>query len=112
MDATLDFALGETADMIRDTTRRFASERIAPLAAKIDARARKVMATLIDVDLRRVTHALGLDTGPLANVAMVGADWFGGPFLAKVLTKKAETVIDQALEQVREAFRPNGAGAP
>jgi isovaleryl-CoA dehydrogenase len=37
MDATLDFALGETADMIRDTTRRFASERIAPLAAKIDA---------------------------------------------------------------------------
>jgi len=37
MDATLDFALGETADMIRDATRRFASERIAPLAAKIDA---------------------------------------------------------------------------
>jgi len=37
MDATLDFALGETADMIRDVTRRFASERIAPLAAKIDA---------------------------------------------------------------------------
>jgi isovaleryl-CoA dehydrogenase len=37
MDATLDFALGETADMIRDTTRRFASDRIAPLAAKIDA---------------------------------------------------------------------------
>ncbi len=37
MDATLDFALGETADMIRDTTRRFASEQIAPLAAKIDA---------------------------------------------------------------------------
>jgi len=37
MDATLDFALGETADMIRDTTRRFASEKIAPLAAKIDA---------------------------------------------------------------------------
>jgi len=36
MDATLDFGLGENADMIRDTTRRFASERIAPLAAKID----------------------------------------------------------------------------
>ena len=28
-----DFALGETADMIRDTTRRFAADRIAPLAA-------------------------------------------------------------------------------
>jgi isovaleryl-CoA dehydrogenase len=37
MDLTLDFALGDTADMIRDTTRRFASEKIAPLAAKIDA---------------------------------------------------------------------------
>ncbi len=33
----LDFALGETAEMIRDTTRRFADERIAPLAARIDA---------------------------------------------------------------------------
>src|SRR5215210_6035238 len=31
-----DFALGETADMIRDTTERFAAERIAPLAAEID----------------------------------------------------------------------------
>ncbi len=32
-----DFALGENADMIRDTTRRFSTERIAPLAARIDA---------------------------------------------------------------------------
>lgn len=32
-----DFALGDNADMIRDVTRRFAGERIAPLAAKIDA---------------------------------------------------------------------------
>lgn len=32
-----DFQLGETADMIRASTRRFAEERIAPLAAKIDA---------------------------------------------------------------------------
>ncbi|WP_374943236.1 isovaleryl-CoA dehydrogenase [Sphingomonas sp.] len=35
-----DFALGETADMIRDTTRRFATERIAPLAQAIDAQDR------------------------------------------------------------------------
>jgi isovaleryl-CoA dehydrogenase len=35
--AELDFALGETADMIRETTRRFAADRIAPLAARIDA---------------------------------------------------------------------------
>ncbi|WP_443971128.1 acyl-CoA dehydrogenase family protein [Sphingobium sp. CR28] len=33
----LDFGLGETADMIRDTVRRFADERIAPLARRIDA---------------------------------------------------------------------------
>ena len=33
-----DFALGETADMIRETTHRFASDRIAPLAAEIDAK--------------------------------------------------------------------------
>jgi isovaleryl-CoA dehydrogenase len=32
-----DFALGENADMIRATTMRFADERIAPLATKIDA---------------------------------------------------------------------------
>ena len=32
-----DFQLGEMADQIRDTTRRFADEKIAPIAAKIDA---------------------------------------------------------------------------
>lgn len=36
MDIGLDFALGEMADTIRDTTRRFAADRIAPLAARID----------------------------------------------------------------------------
>ena len=33
----MDFALGDVADAIRETTRRFASDRIAPLAARIDA---------------------------------------------------------------------------
>lgn len=32
-----DFALGENANMIRETTRRFSDDRIAPIAAKIDA---------------------------------------------------------------------------
>src|SRR3546814_14434525 len=36
METSLDFALGETADMIRETTRRFAADRIAPKAADID----------------------------------------------------------------------------
>jgi len=34
---SLEFGLGESADMIRDTTARFAADRIAPLAAEIDA---------------------------------------------------------------------------
>jgi len=34
--AELDFGLGETADMIRESTRRFAADRIQPLAAEID----------------------------------------------------------------------------
>jgi isovaleryl-CoA dehydrogenase len=33
----LDFNLGETVDAIRETTARFAADRIAPLAARIDA---------------------------------------------------------------------------
>jgi isovaleryl-CoA dehydrogenase len=33
----LDFGLGETANMLRDTTRRFASDRIVPLATEMDA---------------------------------------------------------------------------
>jgi isovaleryl-CoA dehydrogenase len=37
MTPDFDFALGETADMIRETTARFAADRIAPLAAAIDA---------------------------------------------------------------------------
>jgi len=35
--AAFDFALGETADAIREATARFAADRIAPLAAEIDA---------------------------------------------------------------------------
>lgn len=34
---TFDFQLGETADMIRDTCARFARDKIAPIAAEIDA---------------------------------------------------------------------------
>src|SRR5947209_18156297 len=37
-DAGLDFDLGEMADAIRETTERFAREKIAPIAAEIDER--------------------------------------------------------------------------
>src|SRR5471030_2201836 len=33
----MDFGLGETADAIRETTSRFAADKIAPIAAQIDA---------------------------------------------------------------------------
>src|SRR5215472_11654572 len=33
----MDFGLGETADAIRETTARFAADKIAPLAARADA---------------------------------------------------------------------------
>ena len=33
---SLDFDLGETADMIRDTVRAFTADKIAPRAAEID----------------------------------------------------------------------------
>src|SRR5437868_1406861 len=36
-DAMLDFDLGEMADAIRETTRRFAKDKIEPIAAEIDA---------------------------------------------------------------------------
>jgi Patatin-like phospholipase len=86
-------------------------DRVA-LAAKIDARAKKVIATLIDVDLRRVTQDLKLDSSWFTHVAMFGADRVGGPFLAEVLAKKAEKIIDDALNQVKKAFAPKAAGAP
>ena len=71
-----------------------------------------MIATLIDVDLRRVTHDLGLDTGVLARSAMFGADWLGGPFLANILAKKAEKIIDEALGQVKQAFSPDAVASP
>jgi len=37
MSGQLDFGLGETAEMIRETVRRFTSEKITPIADEIDA---------------------------------------------------------------------------
>ena len=52
--ADFDFGLGEMADAIRDTTARFAADRIAPIAAKIDAE------DWFPVDLWPEMGALGL----------------------------------------------------
>lgn len=50
----LDFALGEMADAIRETTQRFAADRIAPVAAAVDAEDR------FPVELWPEMGALGL----------------------------------------------------
>lgn len=50
----LDFALGEMADAIRETTQRFAADRIAPIAAAVDAEDR------FPVELWPEMGALGL----------------------------------------------------
>ncbi|WP_417489559.1 isovaleryl-CoA dehydrogenase [Maricaulis sp.] len=51
---SLDFDLGETADMIRDTVRSFASDEIAPRAAEID------QSDVFPADLWEEMGALGL----------------------------------------------------
>ena len=51
---TLEFALGDTAEMLRDTVRSFASDRIAPRAAQIDA------TDTFPADLWQEMGALGL----------------------------------------------------
>lgn len=51
---TLEFPLGETAEMLRDTVRSFASDKIAPRAAQIDA------TDTFPADLWQEMGALGL----------------------------------------------------
>ena len=70
----LDFALGEMADTIRDTTRRFAADRIAPLAAEIDAKdwfPRELWPQMGELGLHGITVAEedgGLGLGYLEHV--------------------------------------------
>jgi isovaleryl-CoA dehydrogenase len=57
-DLDMDFGLGETADAIRETTARFASDRIAPIAAAIDASntfPRELWAPMGDLGLHGIT---------------------------------------------------------
>jgi len=51
---TLEFDLGDTAEMLRDTVRSFASDKIAPRAAEIDA------TDTFPADLWQEMGALGL----------------------------------------------------
>jgi isovaleryl-CoA dehydrogenase len=70
----MDFALGETADAIRDTTARFAADRIAPIAARIDETnefPRDLWAPMGDLGLHGITveeEFGGLGLGYLEHV--------------------------------------------
>ncbi|MEO1044494.1 MAG: acyl-CoA dehydrogenase family protein [Pseudomonadota bacterium] len=73
-----DFQLGEMADQIRDTTRRFATDKIAPLAAKIDAEdwfpREELWAQMGELGLHGITVAEedgGLGLGYLEHVVAV-----------------------------------------
>ncbi|OYX91503.1 MAG: acyl-CoA dehydrogenase, partial [Caulobacter sp. 35-67-4] len=70
----MDFALGETADAIRDTTARFAADKIAPIAARIDetnAFPRELWVPMGDLGLHGITveeEFGGLGLGYLEHV--------------------------------------------
>ncbi|MFN3674936.1 MAG: acyl-CoA dehydrogenase family protein [Sphingomonas pseudosanguinis] len=72
-----DFALGESADMIREATRRFATDRIAPLAARMDAEdwfPREIWPDLGALGLHGITVAEadgGLGLGYLEHVVAI-----------------------------------------
>jgi isovaleryl-CoA dehydrogenase len=73
----MDFGLSETAEAIRDTTARFAADRIAPLAAKIDAENhfdRSLWTEMGDLGLHGITveeEFGGLSLGYLEHVLAV-----------------------------------------
>src|SRR3546814_20524150 len=68
METALDFALGETADMIRETTRRFAADRIAPKAADID-------------EQNKFDRSLWPEMGALGLHGITVEEEYGGPCL-------------------------------
>ncbi len=77
MTPDFDFALGEAAEMIRDSTRRFATDRIMPLAAAIDAEdrfPRDLWPAMGELGLHGITVAEadgGLGLGYLEHVVAV-----------------------------------------
>jgi isovaleryl-CoA dehydrogenase len=80
---TLEFPLGETAEMLRDTVRSFASDNIAPLAAEIDAK-------------DEFPHHLWREMGELGLLGITVGEEYGGSGLGYV-----EHVI--AMEEISRA---------
>jgi isovaleryl-CoA dehydrogenase len=81
-----DFALGESADMIRESTHRFATDKIAPLAAKIDADdwfPRLGLGYLEHVvaveEVSRASASIGLSYGAHSNLCVNQIRRWGNP---------------------------------
>jgi hypothetical protein len=66
------------------------------LYARIQARARTVVNTLVDIDLRSDTDKLGI----IGGAVRIGAKTFG----PKLVTQRAIDSVDAALEDIAEAF--------
>ncbi|WP_439634431.1 isovaleryl-CoA dehydrogenase [Glycocaulis sp.] len=80
---TLEFPLGETAEMLRDTVRSFASDNIAPLAAEIDVK-------------DEFPHHLWREMGELGLLGITVGEEYGGSGLGYL-----EHVI--AMEEISRA---------
>ncbi len=74
------------------------------LRDKIHKRAKKVIQTLVEVDLQKTMQSAGIDGGPFAWAEGKAAETFGAPFLADIATKKAVATIEAAAKQVEKAF--------
>ena len=90
---SLDFDLGETADMIRDTVRSFTADKIAPRAAEIDA------SNAFPRDLWPELGALGL-------LGITVEEEFGGVLFSLVNYARFIGVDPEtALERVNRKFK-------
>ena len=109
--ATLNFDLGEAAEMIRDSARDYAENDIAPRAAEIDRDNR------FPRDLWPAMGALGLhgitapeEYGGLGLGYTLATVIFGGltPWVAQVLVERTGMPAAPGVN-VRNAFRPSAA---
>ena len=110
----LDFQLGEMADTIRETTRRFADDKIAPIAAEIDEKdefPRHLWPQMGELGLHGITveeedGGLGLGEGARDHVRR------GGNAVARgeALEERLRSFQHRGLA-ARPAPRPPGASA-
>ena len=97
MFTSLDFALGETADMIRETVEGFAQKEIAPIAARID-------------EENEFPNELWLKMGDLGLLGMTAEEQYGGTglgYLEHVIAmeeiSRASASVGRLVRRLRDA---------